>query len=230
VTDFVLVPGAGGLATLYWRTVSVLLEEAGHRALPVDLPGDSPTEGLPEYAAIIVDAIEGCDDPVVVAQSMGGFSAVMACERVSARLLVLVNAMVPAPGETPGAWWSATGAVDARIAAAQAGGYDTEFDLATYFLHDLDPQVASEVLSNPGDEADIAFSTPCSITTWPGVSTAAVVGREDRFFPLEFQRRVLQERVGVEAAVISGGHLIALANPDGLCGALLELNGGSQDT
>jgi hypothetical protein len=224
VTDFVLVPGAGGLATLYWRRVSVLLEDAGHRALPVDLPGDSPTEGLPEYAASIVDTIEDCADPVVVAQSMGGFSAVMACDRVSTRMLILVNAMVPAPGETPGSWWSATGAVDARIAAAKAGGYDTEFDLATYFLHDLEPQVVSEVLSNPGDEADVAFSTPCNITTWPGVSTAAIVGREDRFFPLEFQRRVLRERVGVEAAVIPGGHLIALANPDGLCGALLDLS------
>src|ERR1700683_2849167 len=104
VTDFVLVPGAGGLATLYWRRVSVLLEEAGHGALPIDPPGDSPDASLPEYAAIIIDAIEGCADPVVVSQSMGGFGAVMACDRVPARMLILVNAMVPAPGETPGAW------------------------------------------------------------------------------------------------------------------------------
>lgn len=225
MTDFVLVPGAGGLATLYWRRVSVLLEETGHGALPIDLPGDSPDAGLPEYAAIIIDAIEGCADPVVVAQSMGGFSAVMACDRVPARMLILVNAMVPAPGETPGAWWSATEALDARIAAAKAGGYDTEFDLATYFLHDLDPEIGTEVLSNPGDEADVAFATPCDITAWPNVSTTAVVGRDDRFFPLEFQRRVLRDRIGVEAVVVTGGHLIALANPDGLCEALLDLTG-----
>jgi hypothetical protein len=225
VTDFVLVPGAGGLATPYWHRVGVQLEEGGHRALPVDLPGESSDAGLPEYAAIIVDAIEGCVDPVVVAQSMGGFSAVMACDRVSARMLILVNAMVPAPGETPGAWWSATGALDARVGAARAGGYDPEFDLEAYFLHDLDPQVRAEVLSNPGDEADVAFATPCDITAWPDVSTAAVVGRDDRFFPLEFQRRVLRDRIGVEAVIVTGGHLIALANPDGLCGTLLDLTG-----
>lgn len=165
MTDFVLVPGAGGLGALYWHLVSAQLEAAGHRALPVDLPGGSPDTGLPGYATIIVDAIEDCAEPVVVAQSMGAFSAVMACDRVSARMLILVNAMVPASGETAGEWWSATGAVDARIDAATTGGYDAEFDLATHFLHDLEPQDAADVLSHPGDEADIAFTTPCDIGT-----------------------------------------------------------------
>lgn len=224
MTDFVLVPGAGGLGTSYWHLVSAQLEEAGHRARPVELPGGSLAAGLPEYATIIVDAIEECSEPVVVAQSMGGFSAVMACERAP-RMLILVNAMVPAPGETPGAWWSATGAVDARTAAAKSGGYEMEFDLATYFLHDLNAQLGAEVLSNPGDEADITFTNPCDITRWPDIATTAVVGRDDRFFPLEFQRRLLRQRIGVEAVVVPGGHLLALANPDGLYGALLDLTG-----
>ncbi len=223
MTDFILVPGAGGLATLFWRPVSAQLEKAGHRALPVDLPGESRDLGLPEYAATIMDAIGSCAEPVVVAQSMGGFSAVMACDRVPVRGLILVNAMVPAPGETPGQWWTTTGAIDARIAAAEAGGYDTEMDLATYFLHDLGAEDAAAVLANPGDEADIAFGQPCAVATWPDVPTAAVVGRDDRLFPVAFQRQVLRDRVGVEATVVPGGHLLALANPDGLFEALLEL-------
>ena len=156
---------------------------------------------------------------------MGGFSAVMACDRAPARMLILANAMVPAPGETPGAWWSATGAVEVRIAAAKAGGYEAELDLATYFLHDLDAQVGAEVLSNPSDEADIAFTTPCDIPRWPGLATTAVVGQDDRFFPLEFQHRLLHERLGVAPVVVPGGHLLALANPGGLCHALLDLTG-----
>jgi pimeloyl-ACP methyl ester carboxylesterase len=223
VTDFILVPGAGGLATPYWRLVVAQLEKVGHRALPVDLPGRDPERGLPDYAAMIVDVIEGCAEPVVVAQSMGGFSAVMACNRVPTRGLVLVNAMVPTPGETPGEWWTATGAIDARIAAAEVGGYGSEFDLTTYFLHDLDSQAAAAVLSDPGEEADIAFGQPCDVASWPDVPTAAVVGRDDRFFPPEFQREVLRERVGVIPTVIPGGHLVALANPYGLFEALLAL-------
>jgi hypothetical protein len=225
MTDFILVPGAGGVATPYWRFVSAQLEGAGHRAVPVDLPGDAPNAGLPEYVAILIDAIESCLEPVVVAQSMGGFSGVLACDRVPVRGLILVNAMVPAPRETPGEWWAATGAIDARIAAAKAGGYDTEFDLATYFLHDLDAEEAAAVLANPLEESDIAFGQPCDIAKWPDVSTAAVIGRDDRFFPVEFQRQVLRERVGVDATVVPGGHLLALANPDGLSGALLDLSG-----
>lgn len=222
-SDFILVPGAGGLATPYWQSVSAQLENAGHCALPVDLPGADPAAGLPDYAALIIDAIESCVEPAVVAQSMGAFSAVIACDRHPVRGLILVNAMVPAPGETPGEWWAATGAIDARIAAAETGGYDTQFDLETYFLHDLPPEEAAAVLANPGDEADIAFGQHCDVQRWPDVATSAVIGRDDRLFPVEFQRRLLHERVGIDAVVVPGGHLLALANPDGLFQALLQV-------
>ena len=147
----------------------------------------------------------------------------MACDRVETRGLVLVNAMVPAPGETPGEWWEATGAVNARVAAAKAEGYDSEFDLATYFLHDLAAEDAAAVLTNPGEEADIVFGQPCAVATWPDVPTAGIIGSGDRFFPVRFQQQMLKERAGIEATVISGGHLLALANPDGLVEALLGL-------
>lgn len=223
MTDFVLVPGAGGIATPYWRLVSDRLRSVGHQAFPVDLPGDAQDAGLPEYANLVATAMRGCSEPVVVAQSLGGFSAVMACDQVSARKLILVNAMVPVPGETPGAWWSETGAVEARIEAAKVGGYSIDFDIATYFLHDLPPDDAAAVLANPGEEADLVFGQPCAVDAWPDVPIAAIVGRDDRMFPVEFQLHQMIERVGVTATVIPGGHLLALANPDGLTDALLRL-------
>ena len=118
-------------------------------------------------------------------------TAVMACGRVSVDRLILVNAMVPAPGETPGEWWAATGAITAATAAAQAVGYDSEFDLETYFLHDLTPEDAAAVLADPGHEADITFGQPCDIEAWPDVATAAIIGRDDRLFPVGFQRELL---------------------------------------
>jgi hypothetical protein len=39
------------------------------------------------------------------------------------------------------------------------------------------------------------------------------VGRDGRMFPIGFQRHLLHERVGVDALVVSGGHLVALAKP-----------------
>jgi hypothetical protein len=224
MSDFILVPGAGGVATAYWRNVSNQLQRAGHRALPVDLPGAAPDVGLPEYSALVAGAIEASADAVVVAQSLGAFTAVMACSQTSAARLILVNAMVPVPGETPGDWWGATGAIGARTAVAKSRGYTDEFDLATYFLHDLEPDDAAAVLADPGHEADVVFGQPCDVGTWPEVLTAAIVGSDDRMFPVDFQRQLLVDRAGVAPTVISGGHLLALANPDGLTEALLALS------
>ena len=40
---------------------------------------------------------------------MGGFSAPLACDRLGVDWLVLLNAMIPQPGETAGQWWDNTG-------------------------------------------------------------------------------------------------------------------------
>lgn len=212
MTVFVLVPGAGGAAT-YWHRVVPELRARGHEAVPVELPGADESAGLPEYANAVADAIGGRHDVVVVAQSMGGFTAPVACTRTPVRLLVLVNAMIPLPGETPGAWWDHTGWQRARIAAARAGGYPAEFDLATYFLHDVPAEVMAAGEGHDYPEADIAFGQPCAIERWPDVPTRVLAGRDDRFFPLEFQRRIAGERLGTEIDVLPGGHLVALSRP-----------------
>src|SRR5689334_3536570 len=101
---YALVPGAGGVAW-YWSRVAPLLEAAGHTALAIDLPGDDPAAGLPDYVDIVVDAIGDRTDVVLVAQSLGGFTAPLVAQRVPLTAISLVNAMIPAPGETAGAWW-----------------------------------------------------------------------------------------------------------------------------
>src|ERR1017187_2656730 len=149
---YVLIPGAGG-AAWYWNRVVPLLQEAGHEAIAVDLPGDDERAGLPEYARLVVDAIGDRDDVVIVAQSLGGFTAPLVAAKVPVGGLVLVNAMIPVPGETPGAWWDNTGSVQARSAAAERGGYGTEFDEVAYFLHDVPPQIAAaRGLRRPGGD------------------------------------------------------------------------------
>jgi hypothetical protein len=56
--------------------------------------------GLSEYADAVVDAVGERAGLVVVAHSLGGFTAPLVCARVLVDLLVLVAGMVPAPGET----------------------------------------------------------------------------------------------------------------------------------
>ena len=220
MSTYLLVPGAGG-AAWYWHRVVPLLLDAGHDAIAVDLPGDDPAAGLPEYAGLVVGAADGHEDVVLVAQSMGAFTALPACARLPVRRLVLNNAMVPLPGETAGDWWEHTGSGVARVAAAREHGYDEAFDLATYFLHDVPSDVAAAGAEHERPEADIAFGQPCPFDRWPDVPTTLLAGRDDRFFPLAFQRRVARERLGLEVEALPGGHLNALSEPEALAAALL---------
>jgi pimeloyl-ACP methyl ester carboxylesterase len=55
------------------------------------------------------------------------------------------------------------------------------------------------------------------------VPTTVLAGRDDRFFPPAFQRRVARERIGVETRELPGGHLNALSRPEALTQALLAL-------
>jgi alpha-beta hydrolase superfamily lysophospholipase len=158
VTSFVLIPGAGG-AAWYWHRVVLLLAAAGREAIPVDLPGADESAGLPEYVDLVVGAVGERTDVVLVAQSLGGFTVPLVAERVPVRGIVLVNAMIPLPGETAGAWWENTGAPQARVAAAEAGGYSPDFDEQVYFLHDVPAEGLAGGEEHRRAEADAVFGS-----------------------------------------------------------------------
>jgi len=223
---YVLVPGAGGDAS-YWHRVVPLLEQDGERVVAVELPTEDPEAGLAAYADAIVAAT--CDgagdatDVTLVAQSMGAFSAPLACDRLDVRRIVLVNAMVPRPGETPGDWWEATGQVAARRGHETAEGRDPDapFDVREWFFHDVPPEVTREAFARAEKgQADRPFGEPWPLAAWPDAPTAGVAGRDDRLFPVEFQRRVARQRIGVELDVLPGGHLLALSQPEALAAYL----------
>lgn len=197
------------------------LVEAGHEAIAVDLPGDDETAGLPRYTELILDAIGARSEVLLVAGSLGGFTAPLVCERVPVRELVLVNAMIPDPGESARDWWTHTGALEAQEQAARAGGYGP-FDAATYFLHDVGAEVAAEGEPYQRSEADIAFESVCDFTAWPTIPIRVLAGEDDRFFPVGLQRRVARDRLGVKADVLPGGHLLPLVQPRLVADYLLQ--------
>jgi pimeloyl-ACP methyl ester carboxylesterase len=192
MASFVLVPGAGGMSW-YWHRAVPFIRAAGHEAIAVDLPGDDSEAGLAAYADIVVRATAGRRDVVLVAQSLAGFTVPLVCARVPVRMVVFVNAMIPKPEETAGAWWDATGALEARKHAAARRGYATAFDVETYFLHDVPQDVLSAVPEEPREEADTVFAEPCRFERWPDIPLHVLAGKDDRFFPIEFQRRVARE-------------------------------------
>jgi pimeloyl-ACP methyl ester carboxylesterase len=195
------------------------LETRGHRAIAVDIQENDPSMDLDGFAAVVEAAMGDDADVILVAQSLGGFTAPMV--RKPVQMIVLVNAMIPLPGESPNDWWGNTGSSSARREADLAAGRDPEFDLERHFLHDLPEAARAELLSGEAREPSAAAMTePCGFSRWPAVPTKVLIGRDDRFFPAEFQRRVAKQRLGLDADEIPGGHLVALSNPSGLADRL----------
>ena len=222
---FILIPGAGGSAW-YWHLVAPKLRARGHEAIPVALPAADDTAGLPEYADAVVRAIGTRESQRValVAQSLAGFTAPLVCQEVPVALLVLVNAMIPRPGETPGEWWRNTHHREAKRKQNQRDGReaDAPFDPLVDFFHDVPQPVIDEAWAQGEPrQSDTIFASPCVFEGWPAVPTRVVVGSDDRFFPAEFQRRVARERLGIRADEMPGGHLVALSQSDELTARLV---------
>lgn len=214
MTTAVLIPGAGGMGW-YWHLVERDLQSRGYDAIAVDLAARGRI-GLPAYADAVVSAVAGRTDVALIAQSMAGFTAPLVWQRVPTRLVVFVNAMVPRPGETPGEWWKNVGSEEARKAAAMSGGYSVEFDLDTYFLHDIPAKLLPEMESRAASQLDERFDDRCDFEAWSPIPIYVVAGRDDRFFPLALQQRIARERLGIDPVIVPGGHLAALSHPNEL--------------
>jgi pimeloyl-ACP methyl ester carboxylesterase len=211
---YVLIPGAGGDAW-YWHLAERQFGQRGHDVINVELPSDDDSAGLADYADTVVEAVGERTDLVLVAQSMGAFVAPLVHQRRSASAIILVNGMIPLPGESAGAWWDNTGQARARRAndVREGRSPDAEFDPATYFFHDVPAELTEYGLGHGKRQADKPFGEACSFTAWPDVPTHVISGRDDRVFPLEFQQRIARERLGLEPDIVPGGHLAALSHP-----------------
>jgi pimeloyl-ACP methyl ester carboxylesterase len=223
MTTFVLIPGAGGNAW-YWHLLVGELADRGHDAVAVDLPADDDTAGLAEYADVVVESIGDRTDLVLVAQSMAGFTAPLVCNRVRVDLLVLVTAMIPLPGESPGEWWANTGHDRAMAEQSARDGTPSSLesaeDLEAIFFHDVPADVTAEAMQGGRDQSGTPFEKPWPLDRWPDVPTRFLLCRDDRFFPAEFMRRVVRQRLGIEPDEIDGGHLVALSRPKELADRL----------
>jgi pimeloyl-ACP methyl ester carboxylesterase len=218
MATYVLIPGAGSDAW-YWHLVAPLLEARGHEVIAVDLPADDESAGFTEYADVVVEAISGRrhhEDLILVAQSLAGFTAPLVCERVPVDLLVLVAAMVPTPGESAGDWWANTGQAEAKRAQAERDGREDSDDPVVMFLHDVPDDIVAASIDHVRPQAGKPFEAPWPLAAWPDVPTRFLLCRDDRFFPADFQRRVVAERLGIVPDEMPGGHLPALAHPEEL--------------
>ncbi|MCP2336028.1 alpha/beta fold hydrolase [Actinomadura rupiterrae] len=218
MATYALIPG-GACDPWYWHLLADELRDRGHDVVPVDLPCEDDTAGLPEYADAAVTAIGDRRDLIVVAHSLGGFTGPLVCDRLPVDLLVMLQAMIPKPGESPGEWWSNTGHEEARRRQDERDGRDPA-DNNALFYNDTPPALAAEALNHARGQSATPMLKPWPLDAWPNVPTRFLLARDDVFFPADFMRRVVRERLGIVPDEMPGDHMLMLGHPKELADRL----------
>lgn len=229
-TTFVLIPGAGADPRVYEATIAAL-RELGHEGIAPPLPLDDPDAHPSDHATATISALP---DPrptplVVVGQSLGAYTAAILADRLGPMRLILLAPMIPTPGESAGEWWEATGHAAAIAPLLERHGAPSDWGeeaLADVFYHDVDATTLAANAEFEGVPSDGMFNEPLPPMPWPFVPTTVLAPREDRLFPLGFQRRLARERLGIhglEVAEMGGGHLSMLSRPRELAERLVEI-------
>jgi pimeloyl-ACP methyl ester carboxylesterase len=228
-TTFVLIPGAGADPRVYGATIAAL-RDLGHDGIAPPLPLDDPDAGPSEHADAVIAALpDPRPDPlVVVGQSLGAYTAAVLADRLAPRRLILLAPMIPKPDETAGDWWEDTGHAEAIADVTRRFGPPEDWGeeaMAAVFYHDVDAATLKAADEFEGRPAPGMFAEPLAVEHWPYEPTTVLAPRDDRLFPLEFQRRLTEERLGpeVEFAEMDGGHLPFLSRPRELAAHLVEL-------
>jgi hypothetical protein len=211
MATFAFIHGAGDVGW-YWHLVGAELQGGGHDTVAPDLPTEDDGAGLSRYADVVVDAIGGRRDIVVVAQSFGGYVAPIVAERIGARLIVLVAGMVPSPGETAEEMFANTGWRPEPL---------EDSSVRSVFYHDVPSDLADLALTHGRRQSDSPGSEPWPLPAWPDIPTRFILCRNDRFFPVQWLRPVVRDRLRIEPDEIDSGHCPALSRPHELA-ALLE--------
>ena len=218
---FALIHGSGdgGWA---WHLVQRALRDRGHEAVAPDLPTDRDDATWDDCVGVVVDAVAGADDVVLVGQSSGGFVVPLVAHRRGALLQVFVAGMVPQPGESAGEWFGHVGwsdAVDEQ--AREDGGLTGSADPLIAFYHDVPADLARQAMARERPTSERLGETAWPMPAWPDVPAQYVVTTRDRFIPPAVQRRVAAERLGlVDPDEIVSGHCPNLSRPEELAGML----------
>jgi pimeloyl-ACP methyl ester carboxylesterase len=219
MATYALIHGGGDVGW-YWHLVERELRARDRRTVAPDLPIEDADATLEDHARVVIDAIDSLSDGgelIVVAQSAGGYVAPIVADRARADRLILVAAMIPKPGETASEMFESTG--------WRMPHNDDSSDIAVFY-HDVDPELAAEAMSRT--RRDAGADEPWPLAEWPDVPTHFILCRNDRFFPADWLRGVVRDRLGIEPDEIDSGHTPALSHPIELV-ELMESYGSEKD-
>ena len=182
-----------------------------------------------DYAAVVVDALAGAgDDVVVVGHSLAGQTIPLVAARRPVRSLVFLCALIAQPGAS---------FVDQLRADADmfVPGYEAglapagerplrawaDYDIARATMFgDCAEADARAAFARLRPQASTPYFAPCSLTSFPAVPATYVLTAEDRIVNPAWSRRAAAERLGVRPIELPGGHSPQIAQPEAVANIL----------
>lgn len=193
-----------------WDALTPELEARGHRVVAPELPCEDVDAGAAEYARVVIDALDGADDAIVVGHSLGGMTVPL----VPARMHVYLCAYVPQPGRA---------LIDRGPEAFGPGFADSAIRDELERSYWPDPAAAAHDLQYPAENATLAGRLrrqarkpsvePSPLAAYPDTQRAYIVCTDDYAVPPEWQRAVARGELGVEPIELSSGHSPMLTCP-----------------
>jgi len=221
MAHFLLLHGAchGGWC---WDLVAERLRASGHGVSAPDLPCDSPTAGLNEYADAAVDAVPGRpDDLVIVAHSLAGLTAPIVASRVPARRLVMLAAIVGQPGMSLADLADVDAERDGDMGEGALSFNDdglfrfTEKAARELLYHDCDEQTAAWATSKLRPQRSM-WTQVADFAGWPDTEYVSITCVHDRIVNAPWSDHTARSRLGVEPLHLDSGHSPFLSHPDEL--------------
>ena len=211
-----------------WDLVAAELRERGYGAVAVDLPCDDPAAGAEAYARVVMDALAGADEVVLVGHSMGGLTIPVVAQERRVRAMVFVAGLLPVVGSSFDDGYAAE--PDRLMPGLGAGQIPHEDGSSAW-----QPQAAIALMypDAPPDRAEWAAArlrrqywrvsqevTP--MRAWPAVPVTMIACGADAVVNPDWVRRSARVRFGAEAVVLPGDHSPFLARPSELVDLLVS--------
>jgi pimeloyl-ACP methyl ester carboxylesterase len=219
VSTFALVHGAWHGAWC-WERLTPELEARGHRVVAPDLPSDDPSATFITYADVVVDALEGEDDIVLVGHSLAGNTVPLVAAQRPVSRIVYLCAVVPIPGRSFNE--QASIEADTFIPGYQAGltaddegrtsWTDEDIARRTFFA-DCDERDVRAALERLRPQSMAPYDVRCPLGAFPPAPRSYVLCTEDRIVNPEWSRRVARGRLQAELVELPGSHSPFLSRP-----------------
>jgi pimeloyl-ACP methyl ester carboxylesterase len=239
MSTYVLIHGSWHAAWCWYKIVP-RLEQAGHRAIAIDLPGHgrdrTPASEvtLSGYVAAITDVLDAADETVVlVAHSRGGIAITQAAEARPEKIqnLVYLAAFLVPNGETivPFAFADSDSLIMPNLDINQDAGWDMlrseAFRPALYHDCSNDDVALAQTLLAP---------EPIGPTNTPMQTTAERFGRvprvyiellQDRAVSPMLQRKMYTALPCQDVLSLDASHSAYFSKPDELAARILQAGG-----